>query len=234
MRMDLKSYFENEKKKISALTPGQKIFYVIEYYWLWIGAVFFALFFAGYLIHNMFFRIHENWFYILFTNIMPEESVIREIQEDYAAYAGYDLSEKNVVIGASSYFDASVSGGTNNTYYQVFTAAVEAGDLDAVIMEEDNLKAVGASGILLDLSSGEYADLFAPYEDRFVYTVPYDESYSTSPVPVGIDISSSLLSEKYHLYEEGCVLGAGNHMGHPEALKAFLEFIGIEGEGDQP
>lgn len=234
MRMDLKSYFENEKKKISALTPGQKIFYVIEYYWLWIGAVFFTLFFAGYLIHNMFFTIHENWFYILFTNIMAEESVVSEIHQDYADFTGYDLSEKNIVISASSYFDASVNGGTNNTYYQVFAAAVEAGDLDAVIMEEANLKAVGASGILLDLSQGEYADLFAPYEELFVYTIPYDEAYSTSPVPVGIDISSSLLTEKYHLYEDGCVLGVGTRTGHPEAIRAFLDFIGIESKGGQP
>ena len=231
--MNLKTYLENEKKKISALTMRQVILYITEYYWLWIVSVFFALFFAGYLIRHMFFTVNENWIYILFVNIMTDEETVRGMQNDYARFTGYDLNEKNIVINAASYFDASISGGTNNTYYQVFAASVEAGDLDAVIMETDNLKAVGVSGILLDLSEGECRDLFASYEDLFVYTVPYDELYSTSAVPVGIDISSSLLNKKYHLYEDGCVLGIGSRTGNLEAVKAFLEFVEVPEKGDQ-
>lgn len=232
--MNLKTYLENEKQKISALTTDQKIRYIAGYYWFWIAGFFLVLFFAVYLIHHVFFAVRDNWFYIVLTNIMTDEETVNAIRSDYADFTGYDPDIKNIVINAASYFDASVSGGTNNTYYQVFTAAAEAGDLDAAIMSEDNLKAVGASGILLDLSAEENAWIFEPYESLFVYTVPYDESYSTSPVPVGIDISSSLIAEKYHLYEDGCVFAVSSHFTHPEAVKAFLEFIQTGQKGEKP
>lgn len=221
--MNLKEYLETEITKISALEPSKRVRYIAEYYWLWITAAAFAVFFAGYMIYHIFFTVKENWLYITFTNVMEAGDMAAELKEEYAGYCGYDLKEKNIVFNTASYFDASLAGGTNNTYFQVFTAAVEAGELDAVIMNTENLKATGASGILLDLSCEQYQK----YEDLFVYTMPYDTSYSESPVAVGIDISSSKLVSEYHLYDEDCVLGVGAYSGHPDAVAAFLEFIGI-------
>ena len=64
-------------------------------------------------------------------------------------------------------------------------------------MEGENFEAVAASGRFQDLSAGEAADLFAPYEDLFVYVLPYDETYSKSEVPVGIDLSKGPLVTEY-------------------------------------
>lgn len=225
--MTLKEYLKQEKEKISGMPARNQIRYIAEYYWLWIAGILFAVFFAAYLIYHLFFTVNENWFFLIITNVSTDEQTIRRMQNDFADYAGYDLKEKQVLINAASYFDASISGGTNNTYYQVFTAASEAGDLDAVIMSRENLKATGASGILMDLSSSEYADLFAGYEELFVTCIPYDDSYSTEEIPVGIDISSSVLNEQYGLCQEGCVLGVNAHAPHPEAVLTFLRFIGV-------
>lgn len=216
--MNLIEYLKEEKAKVSTYPMEKKLLYLADYYALWIIGILFVLIFLVYLIYHMFFAIKENWLYATFVNVMPEARVVTEIREDFSDYGGYNLKEKNIVLNTSSYFDASMQGGTNNTYFEVFVAAVEAGDLDIAIMEEDNLKAVGASGRLLDLSKNE---MFAAYEDLFVYCTPYDEEYKAE-VPVGIDISSSILVSKYHLYPEECVLGIGAYAEHTDTVIAFL------------
>lgn len=221
--MNLIEFLKEEKAKISAYPMEKKLLYLADYYMPWIIGMLFVLLFSVYLVYHMFFAIKENWLYATFVNAMPNDQVVAEIREDFAAYGGYDLKEKNIVLNTASYFDASLQGGTNNTYFEVFVAAVEAGDLDIAIMEEDNLKAVGASGRLLDLSENE---MFTAYEDLFVYCKPYDEEYKVE-VPVGIDVSSSILVDKYHLYPSKCVLGIGAYTGHKDAVIAFLDYIGI-------
>ena len=56
------------------------------------------------------------------------------------------------------------------------------------------------------------------------------EEYFADPVPVGIDISDSLLVTKYHLYEEDCVLGISAYTQRPESALTFLEFVLQEAE----
>ena len=56
-----------------------------------------------------------------------------------------------------------------------------------------------------------------------------DGDYSASQVPVGIDVSDSLLVTKYNLYENDCVLGIGAYTKRPENVKSFLAFILQEG-----
>ena len=232
MKEKFGKFLASEKKKLAGMDRRQKIAYLAEYYWLWALGIFGGLFMAVYILWHAFFTVKDYRFYVLFVNAPIEAS--QEIgnrsalRQGFIDRMGYDLKEGMVEFGTASYFNAAVDGGSNNSYFQSFVAVVEAGHLDAAVMEEDNLKAIGAAGRFLDLSRGEAADLFAPYADRFVYAVPYDTEYSEDPVPVGIDISDSDLG-RMGVYEDGCVLGIGAYSSHPEDVKAFLEYIGAEG-----
>ena len=78
---------------------------------------------------------------------------------------------------------------------------------------------------LLDLGSEECSAIREKYSDRLVYCTPYDEEYSEEQVPVGIDLSDSLLISKYHLYPSDCVLGISAYTGRLESAEMFLDFV---------
>jgi hypothetical protein len=78
----------------------------------------------------------------------------------------------------------------------------------------------------MDLNSQECAAIREKYADRLIYTEPNNEEYSVEPVPVGIDVSDSLLMTKYHIYGgENCVLGIGAHTEHLDQVENFLDFV---------
>ena len=178
-----------------------------------------------YIVFHVFFTVKDYWFYGIFANTMEEGGNGSKLWKDFIVYAGYDTKQKKVEMNAASYFDPTVKGGTNNSYYQMFVAVTEAEDLDVLVMGTEGLAETGASGRLLDLNNEKAASILQKYENRFVYCVPADETYSKEPVPVGIDVSDSLLVTKYHLYEENCALGIGAYTKRPESVEMFLEFI---------
>ena len=218
----------SEREKLKGYSTGKKLSYIAEYYWLHFLLIFGALAFTVYFIYHAFFTIKENWFYITFVNSMQDAGEGSTLRQGYIDYTGYDLSQKNVLFNSTCYFDATIQGGTNNSYYQAFIATIEAGALDAAVMEKGNFIAVAQSGRFQDLSSGEAAEMFAFCKDRFVYCLPYDEEYSETEIPVGIDLSDTILVTEYGLYEDGCVLGLSAYSQHPEAVAEFLSYLGVQ------
>ncbi len=218
----------SEREKLKGYSTGKKLSYIAEYYWLHLLLVMGMLFFTVYFVYHAFFTIRENWFYITFVNSMQDAGEGSALQQGYIDYSGYDLSQKNVLFNSACYFDATRQGGTNNAYYQSFIATIEAGALDAAVMEKDNFIKVAESGRFQDLSAGEAAERFAFCRDRFVYCLPYDETYSETEIPVGIDLSDTALVTEYGLYEDGCVLGVSAYSRHPEAVVLFLSYLGID------
>lgn len=128
-----------------------------------------------------------------------------------------------------SFFDPAAGNVTGNEYYEMFVAHVEAGTLDAVTMEKESLVALGSSGRLIDLHDERCASILEKYGDRLVYCEPYDETYQEeygeALVPVGIDISDSILMTKYHIYPDSCVLGIGAYAQHSDAVELFLDYV---------
>ena len=199
--MKLKALLENEKNRIMSVPKAERAGYILTYYWLWIAGVVGAVIFAVYLIHNAFFTPKENWFYALFVNVVETDSAVEELREGFISYAGYDTSEKNVVINANSYFDASKTGGTNNNYFQAFAALVESGDLDAVVTSEANLIKVGEAGRLLDLSAeaikkDDYGGALVYAKDA-LKTGPFDPSIWQGAVLAAIYAEDFELAGEY-------------------------------------
>ena len=218
-------YIAAEKEKIRDLDAKKKAAYILHYYWLWIIGIGSGLFFLFYILFHVFFTVKDYWFYGIFANTMANTGNSSDLRRDFTDYAGYDVKQKKVEMNASSYFDPSVKGGTNNSYYQMFVAVTEAEDLDVLVMGTEGLKAVGSSGRLLDLRAESVPWMEEEYARRLIYCYPADNAYSDGPVPVGIDISDSLLVTKYHLYDGDCALGLGAYSSRPESVRIFLDFI---------
>ncbi len=221
----VRQWYHSERKKLAGMPAGKRLSYIAEYYGLWIAGIIFLIGISGYVIYRANFTVKEHWFYAVYANTMTEAGEGSDLWKDFAAYTGYDLTEKRLTMNDSSYFDPSLSNGTNNSYFQSFVALVESGDLDVITMGQAGLMALGSSGRLMDLTSEAVQQLFDGYSDRFVYALPYDTEYSTVPVPIGIDVSDSLLVTRYGLYEDDCVLGISAYSAHVEEAASFLTFI---------
>ena len=239
----LKEYLRAEREKIQDLPRDKKIQYIINYYWLWILGIVTAISLLCYVIYRMNFAVSGYWFYAMYANTSADAGDGSELWRDFRDYAGLDTSEKNVEMNAASWFDPSKTGGTANSYFQAYVALTEAGELDVVTMEREGLTALGQSGRLLDLNREECAALREKYGDRLVWCRPYDDEYfeetESTPdsengvasdsedglVPVGIDVSDSLLMTKYNLYEDSCVLGISAYTKRLDMVETFLAFI---------
>lgn len=224
-KRNLTQALSEEKEKLRGYTLKQKIGYIRDYYWLWILGVLTIVVLSGYIIYRGFFTVKDYWFYGVFTNTFENGGNRSQLWQDFVDYGNFDLKEKNVMMNSASYFDASKPSGTNNSYFQSFVAVSESGDLDIVTAGRDSLVALGQSGRLMDLNNEGFSAIRERYGERFVYCEPYDEAYSTELVPVGIDLSDSLLVTKYHLYEDDCVLGISAYTQRKEAIELFLEFV---------
>lgn len=229
--LNLKSYFSQEKEKIRRLkTFRAKAEYIWQYYYLWIIGIVSAVLILGSILYHYNTALRENWFFITFTNTYAEVGNDSALWNGYVKDTGYDTMVKNVEFNNNSYFDCALGNQSGNEYYEIFVAHVEAGTLDAVTMEKESLEALGSSGRLMDLNDERCASIMEKYGDRLVYCEPYDKDYKSDQVPIGIDISDSILMTKYHIYPDSCVLGIGSYAQHIDAAEKFLDYIFEEAE----
>ena len=208
----------------------EKIRYIWMYFKIPIIAIVFVLAFGTFLVIRIATNIPDNWLMVTFSNTTVQAGTGSQLWQDFTAYADYDLTQKKVEFNAESYFDYTKNQGSGNAYYNAFVTLADAGEIDAITMEPASLAALGQSGRLFDLNDERCADIKAAYGDRFIYYTPLDEDgKELEPIPVGIDISDSLLVTKYHVYADGCALGVG---AHSENIKEVLDFLNFaEGEG---
>ena len=220
-----KGALSREIKKFREI-PGakDKAVYIWDYYKLHLaiilGSIIVLAFGIYYFTHNK----SENWIYVMFTNTFEDVGNGSDFWEEFRSYSGYDINQKNIEFNNSAYF-IYPDNAVGNSYYEAFVTYTEGGTLDAVVMDPEHIQSLGESGRLLDLEGEAAAELFSEYKDRFIYSTPYDTEYSTSPVPVAIDISDSRLITEYSLYEDGCALGIGANSSHLDAVLKFLDFL---------
>ncbi len=224
-RKAISDWLKGEKKKIRDLPKGARLQYIWDYYRYPILIVSFLVIFGSWFIWRSATAIRENWISIVFPNAMTEVGNGSELWKEYVEYAGYDLSQKNVLFEDKLYFDPTTESGMNNAYYETFVAMVETGQMDGVTMRREEIEALGKSGRLIDLSSEPCSSIYEKYKDRLVYSIPYDTEYSKDPVPVGIDVSDSILMTRYHIYENSCVFSIGSYSRNIPECERFLDWI---------
>ncbi len=225
-----KIVWSEEKEKLKRLPFKEKIRYIWMYFWIPIVAILFVLIFGTFLIVRISTNIPDNWLMVTFANTTAQAGTGSQLWKDFTEHTGYDLKQKKVEFNAESYFDYLKDQAKGNAYYNAFVTLADVGELDAITMESASLAALGQSGRLFDLNDEKCADLKAKYADRFVYYTPTDENgKELEPIPVGIDISDSLLVTKYHLYVDSCALGVGAHSENIKEVGDFLSFVLGEG-----
>ena len=225
----LKQSFLREQAKVRQLGCKAGVEYVWQYYHRWIIGTVLFLGLAVFLIVRFMTTPSETAFYLTLANTREDAGTGSALWKGYAAYTGYDPKKVRIIFNSDSYFDYARDQGRGNAYYSLFTGLVDEGVLDAVTMEPDSLTALGSTGRLLDLNRADCAALREKFGGRLLYAIPLDIEYSASPVPIGIDVSDSILATRYHLYENGCALGIGAGTRRLEAVEAFLDYIYAEG-----
>lgn len=230
--MSVKGYLKQELKsareEVSRLEGAAKLQYIWDYYKLWIIGAVCLVAFVIYFVVARAMTPNDNWFYITIANTQADVGNKSELWEDFVEYTGYDTREKNVYFNNNCFFDPFSE--KVNQYYTYFVAYVDAGTLDLIAMEKEDIEELGTRGRLLDLSRPEAAEIMNLYADRLIYATPVDEEYSTEPVPIGIDLSDTVLVSKYHIYPDSCAVGVSSNCPHMDAVLKFLSFVLEAGE----
>ena len=221
----LKLWYAEEREKLKALSGREKLEYVWNYYKLWIIGVLSFVAITGFVIYRAATNIDGFWVYGTFANTMADAGTGSPLWEDFTAYAGLDLTQKKVEFNDQSYFDYLKNQAKGNTYYNAFVSLTDAGVMDFIVMEPDSLAALAQSGRLTDLRLERCQALLERYADRLIYF----ESQEAGPIPVGIELSDSLLVTKYRIYPTGCALGLCAHSENLETVALFLQFVLEEG-----
>ena len=228
----IRQFIQEEKSKLSRMTFSSAIEYILTYYWIPILAAVFAVSFGIYLYVKITTNIPDNWLMVSFTNTRAVVDNDSKLWKEFTEYTGYDLTQKKVVFDSSSYFDYTKNQAKGNAYYNAFIALTDAGELDAITMEPVSLAALGQSGRLMDLNDERCQDLIKNYSDRLIYYDPASaqdpmssQDDDLTPIPVGIDLSDSILITEYHIYADGCAIGIGAQSENISQIEDFIEFV---------
>lgn len=220
----LRHWAEAELSKLRPLSKRQRAEYIWMYYRLWIlGVIAFAAL-TVFLTVRISTNIDGYWLYGIFANTRTEAGTGSALWQDFADYAALDLREKKLEFNAESYFDYLKNQARGNNYYHAFIALSDGGVLDFVTMEAPSLTALAESGRLYDLRLEPCTALCERYADRLLFFHGQE-----GDVPVGFDLSDSLLVTKYGLYGENCALGICAHSENIALVAQFLQFVLEEG-----
>ena len=219
-----------EKQKIKAMSFKEAVQYIWTYFWIPIVAIVVVLAFGTFMIVRLATSIPDNWISLTFANMTADVGTGSDLWKDFTEKAGYDLTEKKVEFNAVSYFDYLKDQAKGNAYYNAFVTLADAGELDGITMECDSLAALGQSGRLLDLNDERAASIKAKYEERFIYYEPPEEDEEhDGPIPVGIDISDSILISEYQMYPDSCAIGICATSDNLEEVEYFIDYVLGEG-----
>ena len=216
----LGNWFRAEREKLRELTPKEKVQYIWSYYYLWIIGISAFLAISIFLTVRITTSIKEEWLYAMFANTMADAGNGSGMWKDFTEFSELDLKEKRVEFNAEAYFDYLKNQAKGNDYYNAFIALTDAGILDIITMETPSLEALAESGRLTDLNLEHCQPLRDRYADRLVYFHGVE-----GDIPVGFDISDSLLVTHYGLYRDSCALGIGARSEKMEIIALFLQFI---------
>ena len=225
----LRNWLETEREKLHTMDRAKAAEYIWQYYKLWIISVVGAVCIGAYLLILSLLTPNENWLYVCFANVPPGTALQEggQLHQAYAQYAGFDLKEKNLVFDTNCYCNPSEKTYGNN-YYNKLVALMDGGVLDLLVMEQEDLQAIGTTGRLMDLD-GDHFQLDERWKDRLIYCENTASDYEKALVPVAVDLSGSFLTEPEGPYTDGCAVSLSAASSRTEELERFLIFFLEEG-----
>ncbi len=221
----LPQWYRDEKEKLRGYSLRGRLRYVWQYYRLWIIGIGFVLGFMTYAIWTYVTVPGDIHFYGIFSNTYAQLGKGSDFYNGFVEAAGYDLSKGVVEIDCANYCKPSSSRAIGNNYYEKLISMLDGQVDDVWIAQAEDVAAIGEAGRLMDLNSDAAAPLREKYGDRFVYCTPADESYSDSPVPVGIDLAGTALVGEYRAYPGGAALGINAYTKRLDQVLVFLDYL---------
>ena len=225
-KLSFREWLAEERAKLSEMSFGKAVKYIWQYYWIFILGAIGLIWFVWFLVTHLLAGAPQYWIYAVFANSMASAGTDSRIWRDFAEYSGYDLNEKRIEFSTNMYFDYNRNQARGNEYYNSFVALTDTGTLDLITMMPEQLAPLGESGRLLSWDLEECKALREKYADRLIwYEPPEDAAEQIAPIPIGIDVSDSLLVTRYGLYPEACGLGIGAESTRLDAVGVFLDLI---------
>lgn len=196
---------------------GERIKEWIRTHQMLTGAVVVGVFLCGYFLSVWLGRPADAWLSVAFVNEYANVGEGSPLYEEFVRAEG--LSDERVVFDAGYFFDLSNDRDFANQYFQKLVAYLEAGTVDAVICNEDNLNGIAQGGRVLDLRDARAAEIFEEYGSRLYY---YDAEEGR--LPVGISLAGSPYEDALG-YQDEVFLAVGSRGMHVERVELFLEFL---------
>ena len=224
-KFSFSEWWKEEHAKLSEMSLKKALKYIWQYYWIFIIGFIGIVWFAVFSVHRLIVGTPEYWIYASFANSTVNPAGVSRLHDDFAAFTGWDTKEKRIEFSTNMYFDYSRNQARGNEYYNSFVALTDSGTLDLITMDPSQLAPLGLSGRLMNWNFEECDALREKYADRLIWYQPPEDAEETDPVPVGIDISDSLLVTKYGIYPESAALGIASESPRLDAVGKFLEFI---------
>ena len=224
-KFSFRACLEEERAKLSRMTLAQGIRYIWQYFYIFILGFIGLVWLIVYGISHFLAGTPDYQIYAVFANSTAASGAFSRMREDFADAFPPETDGKRVEFSGNMYFDYNRNQARGNEYYNSFIALSDSGTLDLITMFPEQLAPLGQSGRLLSLDLERCTGLREKYEDRLIWYEPPEDGEETEPVPIGFDISDSLLVSKYGIYPETAALGIGAETARLDAAAKFIEFI---------
>lgn len=247
--MPVMDEFREERDAIKQKSFKEKIKYFCDYYkWHVIGGVALAAF-AISLIHSI--LTHKDWaFYGAFINAY-QTPAYDAFREDFAAQAGIDLNEFDVMFDTNMYISESSYDQGNLDTRERLTVYIAAGDVNVMAGSPSIINQYAYNGFFQDLRQLLPQDLQEQLEPYYYYadaaladeieaqqesgelnvtprypSDPTDAESMAEPVPVGLYIQDCpRIQEAFVFQDDEVVLGVINNVPDTDSVLQFLRLI---------
>lgn len=242
-----KAVIREELKKLSALSWGERVGYIWDYYKPLMAAILVIIFFIclGVEIYR---NLQKD--YLLNAYFVNSNTVLSDYEtmtSDFEEYIGG--LEKNQVVNIDTTLTISEDLDQYSTASQTkLTAIASTGDLDVIVMDAETFERYYREGFFADLSEVLTEEQLEQWEERLIFREPVADSEEESSeeaneteeavqgatgsgaqsetVMAAIDISDLDILEQYNIYTDQKVYaGVFARISHPEMIRSFFDFL---------
>lgn len=225
---------KERKRPFRELTWKEKIWYIREYYRVYIilGLIFAII--AGSLLYHYIFELRDTLIYGMTINVATSEDTVEDFTSDYLSYADADkkeyevIFENNLYMGTDNGIDASSDYGT----VMKTSSVIAARQLDFLLCNTDAFENYEAVAGFYDLKELLPEDLYAQLEaeGRIIVGQPTNEESALrmDEYAMAIDITDTEFAETYSLnpYQGGSLyLGIITNTKRPEECVNLIRYI---------
>ncbi len=203
------------------MTTKKKLHYLWDYYKLQIIGGVVAVVLVIYFI-VLFTRPNDHILLnVAFVNQYENVTEDSPLMDDFLSSEGNSLTSEDLSFDAAYFFDLTNDGDYTNSYFQKLIAKAENGEVDVMVMGENNLLGIAQGGRTLDLRDEKAGDLLEEYPDRIIY---YSDEETGEEIPVGIDVSDS---QKLYGYTEDdqVTVSLSSKTANAENAVTFIEYL---------